>query len=65
MSGESTLAHVSGLSADRIDDSVNAVARFAARGLPLLGPLDYSLSCVSLRSPVPSAFTVYTSRLRR
>ena len=28
-------------------------------------PLDYSLSCVSLRSPLPSAFTMYTSRLRR
>jgi hypothetical protein len=48
----------------------------ATRGFPALTavawptplvvwPLNYSLSCVTLRSPLPSAFTMYTSLSRR
>ena len=67
-------AHVSSIARGAVDTRLcglrestlarHAVARLRPVGVRCL-PLDYSLSCVSLRSPVPSAFTVYTSRLRR
>ena len=65
---------------EQVRDSMSPVDYVSQRGnrrfprpwRPLPGPprwvawpIDYWLSCVSLRSPLPSAFTMYTSRLCR
>ena len=74
LSGESTVAQASRHHSRC--HRLTTCSTVATRGFPALTavawpaplvawPLDYLLSCVSLRSSLPSAFTMYTSRLCR